>query len=155
MYDLNLPPASLKIKEQEGKKYVYDPLRRQYVRLTPEEYVRQRFVAFLVGSKSYPESRLVNEAGIEVGGVKKRCDTILYDHFLQPLMILEYKAPTVAVTQRTFNQIARYNMALKVPWLVVSNGLSHFCCRIDRESGEVLFMKEIPDYGELSVGRDG
>jgi type I site-specific restriction endonuclease len=92
---------------------------------------------------------LVNEVGIVLGNVKKRCDTVLYDDYLQPLMIVEYKAPNIPVTQETFDQIARYNMSLNVPWLMVSNGLQHFCCRI--EKGEYVFLKEIPDYEDFKM----
>lgn len=152
MSDLNLPPANLKIKKQEGKEYVFDTLRKQYVRLTPEEFVRQHFVSYLVDYKNYPAGRLANEVQIALGNVTKRCDTILYDDFLQALMIVEYKAPSVTIDQKTFDQIARYNMSLNVPWLIISNGMQHFCCRINREENEVIFEKEIPNYEELKIG---
>ena len=144
---LNLPPVDLKICKQEGKDYVFDGLRRQYVRLTPEEFVRQHFISYLLNYKNYPAARLVNEVQISLGNVNKRCDTILYDDFLQPLMIIEYKAPSVSIDQKTFDQIARYNMTLNVPWLVISNGIQHFCCRIEKE--DVVFEKEIPDFKNL------
>lgn len=149
MLELNLPPAELKIKEKNGKAYVFDRLRKLYVRLTPEEFVRQHFISFLITQKNYPQSRLANEAGIELGNVKKRCDTVLYDEYLYPLMIIEYKAPSVIIKQNTFDQIARYNMSLRVPWLVVSNGIQHYCVRIDYESGKYLFYNEIPEYSAL------
>jgi len=132
-----------------GKDYVYDKLRKQYVRLTPEEYVRQHFIAFLVEYKRYPEGLLANEVSIVLGNVTKRCDTVLYDKFLQPQMIIEYKAPSVAINQHTFDQIARYNMKLQVPWLIISNGLQHYCCCVDKEKGEYSFLKDIPLYDEL------
>jgi predicted type IV restriction endonuclease len=151
MLELNLPPAELKIKEENGKAYVFDRLRKIYVRLTPEEFVRQHFVSFLIAHKNYPQSRLANEIGIELGNVKKRCDTVLYDEYLHPLMIIEYKAPSVAIKQDTFDQIARYNMSLKVPWLIVSNGMEHYCCQVDYAAGKYSFHHEIPGYGELRV----
>ena len=144
---LNLPPADLKIQKREGKEYVWDCLRKQYIRLTPEEFVRQNFIAYLTDYKNYPAGRLANEVCISLGNVSKRCDTILYDDFLQPLMIIEYKAPAISINQKTFDQIARYNMSLKVPWLLVSNGIQHFCCRIGEN--EVIFEKEIPDFEKL------
>lgn len=149
MPELNLPPAELKTKIQTGKDYVFDGLRKQYVRLSPEEWVRQHFISFLIKHKHYPQSLLANEVEITLGNVKKRCDTILYDRFLRPLMIIEYKAPHIPIGQQTFDQIARYNMSLNVPWLIVSNGMQHFCCRIDTEKQEYLFQKEIPNYEEL------
>jgi hypothetical protein len=149
MFSLNLPPAHLRIKKQENKEYVFDRLRKQFVRLTPEEFVRQHFINYLIECKNYPEGLLANEVCIELGNLNRRCDTVLYDNFLQPQMIIEYKAPTVAINQNTFDQIVRYNMSLQVTWLVVSNGLKHFCCYIDKEKGEYFFLKDIPLYNRL------
>ena len=147
MTPLNLPFAELKTKTQNGKVYVFDCLRKQFVRLTPEEYIRQQFVSFLIEHKAYPSGRLANEVGIVVGSVRKRCDTVLYDSYLQPLMIIEYKSPTIPINQKTFDQIARYNLALQVPWLIVSNGIQHFCCRLDGD--EYIFVNEIPEYDRV------
>jgi predicted type IV restriction endonuclease len=149
MTHLNLPPAELKLKEQNGKTYIFDRLRKQFVRLTPEEFVRQHFVSFLIEHKGYPSSRMANEVGITLGNVKKRCDTILYDDYLQPLMIIEYKAPSAVISQKTFDQIARYNLALNVPWLIVSNGIQHFCCRMEQEKNEYVYINEIPEYSRV------
>jgi len=149
MMQLNLPVIELKIKKLNGKDYVYDSLRQQFVRLTPEEYVRQQFVSFLTEHKAYPSSRLANEITIDLGNVRKRCDTVLYDNYLQPLMIIEYKSPFTGISQKTFDQIARYNLVLQVPWLIVSNGIQHFCCRIDPEKNEYVFINEIPEHGKL------
>jgi hypothetical protein len=149
MLELNLPPVNLKIREKEGKNYVFDRLRKQYVRLTPEEYVRQHFISFLIEYKQYPEGLLSNEVSIELGNVKRRCDTVLYDKLLQPQMIIEYKAPEIPLTQSVFDQISRYNIRLQVTWLIVSNGLQHYCCYIDKEKGAYSFLKDIPSYGEL------
>jgi len=146
---LNLPPAELKIKRENGKEYVFDRLRKIYVRLTPEEFVRQHFISFLITRKNFPQSRMMNEIGIELGNVKKRCDTVLYDEYLHPLMIIEYKSPSVIINQKTFDQITRYNMRLKVPWLIVSNGIKHFCCKVDYETENYYFYKEIPEYSIL------
>ena len=148
MYSLNLPLAELKIKKQNGKDYVFDRLRKQFVRLTPEEFVRQQFVSFLIEHKGYPAGRMANEIGIVLGNVRKRCDTVLYDNHLRPLMIIEYKSPSTVISQETFDQIARYNLALQVPWLIVSNGIQHFCCRIDPEKKEYVFVNEIPKHEE-------
>jgi len=149
--ELNLPSAELKIKKENGKEYVFDRLRKLYVRLTPEEFVRQHFVSFLITYKNYPQSRMANEIGIELGNVKKRCDTVLYDEYLHPLMIIEYKAPSITINQNTFDQITRYNMRLNVPWLIVSNGIQHYCCCVDYKTGKYSFFKEIPKYSELKI----
>jgi hypothetical protein len=151
MFDLNLPPASLRIRKQEEKNYVFDRLRKQYVRLTPEEYVRQHFISFLIEYKQYPEGLLSNEVTIELGNVKRRCDTVLYDKLLHPLMIIEYKSPEVPITQQVFDQISRYNMNLQVPWLIISNGLQHYCCLVDKKKGGCSFLKYIPEIGKLII----
>jgi hypothetical protein len=151
MLELNLPPAGLRVRQQQGKEYVFDRLRKQYVRFTPEEHVRQRFISFLIEYKNYPEGLLANEVCIALGNVKRRCDTVLYDKFLQAQMILEYKAPEILLSQNVFDQIARYNMSLQVPWLIVSNGLQHFCCFIDKEKKSCSFLKDIPEFGELEI----
>ncbi len=149
MTSLNLPSFEIKIKEKNGKHYVFDRLRKQYVRFTPEELVRQHFTNYLIEYKKYPESLLANEVGILLGNVKKRCDTVVYDHQLNPLCIIEYKSPEISITQSTFDQIARYNISLQVPWLIVSNGSEHFCCRICYKTGKYIFEKDIPEYENL------
>jgi hypothetical protein len=148
MSGINLPPAELKIRKQENKEYVFDRLRKQYVRLTPEEWVRQHFINYLIEYKHYPEGLLMNEVAISLGNVNRRCDTVLYDTYLQARMIVEYKAPSVTINQATFNQILRYNIVLKVPWLIISNGIHHYCCQIDK-NGNYTYLKEIPEYQEL------
>lgn len=146
---LNLPPADLKIISENGETKVFDSLRNKYIVLTPEEYVRQSFVAWLRNSLHYPGSLMANEVGIEVNGTKKRCDTVIFEPSGSPLMIVEYKAPAVTVTQDTFDQIVRYNMALKARYLVVSNGITHYCCVIDYATGLYHFIPTIPDYIKL------
>ena len=149
MSDLNLPSFELKIKKQNNKDYIFDRLRKQFTRLTPEEYVRQHFINYLIEHKNYSEALMANEVVIEVGNMKKRCDTVLYDKFLNPVLIVEYKSPSVKITQETFDQIVVYNTTLRVPWLIVSNGLEHFCCKIDYETGCYGFEPQIPCYNEL------
>lgn len=149
MTGLNLPSFELKITKRNNKDYIFDRLRRQYVRLTPEEYVRQHFIHFLIEYRNYPQALLANEVGIEIGNVKKRCDTVLYDKHLNPLVVVEYKAPAIEITQKTFDQILRYNMTLQVPWMIVSNGMQHFCCKINIEEGTYRFEKDIPFYENI------
>lgn len=128
---------------------VYDRLRGKYVALTPEEFVRQHFVEYMVEHLHYPESVMANEIGIELNGRKKRCDTVVFGNDMHPLMIVEYKAPGVNVTQEVFDQIVRYNMSLRARYLVVSNGLRHFCCVIDYAGSGYQFIPRIPDYRDL------
>lgn len=147
---LNLPSVELRIREEEGMTKVFDPLRRKYVALTPEEYVRQHFTAWLQEGLHYPASIMANEIAIEVNGTRRRCDTVVFRPDSTPLMIVEYKAPSVTVTQETFDQIARYNMTLKAKYLVVSNGRNHYCCVIDYDTRSYHFIPTIPDYREIN-----
>lgn len=149
MYQLNLPRYDIRIGEQAGRRTILDVLRRKYVALTPEEWVRQHFVHFLIGHKGYPPALLANEIELRSGTKRLRCDSVLYDSSLRPRMIIEYKAPTVAIQQKVFDQISVYNMLLHVDYLVVSNGLSHYCCRMDYANRRYVFLREIPDYQEL------
>ncbi len=144
--EINLPPYDIKMREQGGKRQIFDFLRRKYVALTPEEWVRQHFVHFLINHKGYPQGLLANEVELKVGNKKLRCDTLLYNRVLQPQMIIEYKAPHVEITQQVFNQITVYNHLLHVDFLVISNGLQHFCCRMDYDHQSYAFLQEIPDY---------
>lgn len=146
MQPLNLPKTDLKIVKRNERRTIFDPFRRKYVTLTPEEWVRQHFVHFLVEHKGYPASIIANEVALELNGTKKRCDTVIYDNEAQPLMIIEYKASSVEITQEVFNQISRYNIKLKVRWLIVSNGLQHYCCRVDYDGMHYCFVPEIPTY---------
>ena len=129
---------------------VFDPLRQKYVALTPEEYVRQHFTSWMHTSLHYPLSIISNEIGIDFNGMKKRCDTVVFRPDGTPLIIVEYKAPDVAVTQAVFDQIVRYNMTLRARYLIVSNGLNHYCCVIDYASNSYHFIPDIPDYREIN-----
>ena len=146
MQQLNLPPHSFKIKTENGKNLIFDEIRKRYIVLTPEEWVRQHFVAYLINEKKYPKALIANEITITLNGLKKRCDTLIYNRQGEIVMIIEYKAPDVAITQKVFDQIAVYNMRLKVRYLVVSNGLAHYCCRVDVENSRYEFLTEIPFY---------
>ncbi|MDR1646115.1 MAG: type I restriction enzyme HsdR N-terminal domain-containing protein [Tannerellaceae bacterium] len=149
MLVLNLPVFNVKIKEKGGKRMIYDQLRRKYVALTPEEWVRQHFINYLISEKRYPAGLLGNEVTLRQNETSRRCDTIVYNRFLTPLMILEYKSPDVLIKRAVFDQICRYNASLRVRYLTVSNGILHFCCRIDYETQSYSFLKSIPDYDEL------
>ncbi|MDR1811006.1 MAG: type I restriction enzyme HsdR N-terminal domain-containing protein [Prevotella sp.] len=150
MFELNLPAYAIKIKNGEKFKLIWDRLRRKYVALTPEEWVRQHFVNYLITKKSYPPALVANERQITLNSRLRRCDTIVYSRTLAPVMIAEYKSPDVRITQEVFDQIARYNIVLKVNYLVVSNGLQHYCCRMDYDNQSYQYMAEIPKYEELT-----
>ncbi|MCR5850364.1 MAG: type I restriction enzyme HsdR N-terminal domain-containing protein [Bacteroidaceae bacterium] len=149
MQVLNLLKTDLKIITKDGKQLVFDILRRKYVALTPEEWVRQQFVHYLIQHKGYPSECIGNEISISLNGTKKRCDSVVYGCNAQPIMIIEYKSPNVDITQHVFEQISRYNIKLKVKWLVVSNGLQHYCCKINYENGTYQFVEDIPAYEDI------
>ena len=149
MHSLNLPSYNAKITRKNGKLYIYDPLRRKNVKLTPEEWVRQHFVNFIVTEKSYLPELIANEVSLNVNSTAKRCDTVVYDNYLKPLIIIEYKAPEVTITEDVFEQISRYNSILKVPYLIVSNGIMHYCCKIDYQTMNYSFMNDIPSYHDI------
>ena len=139
MITLNLPQYPIKVTKRDGRTVVFDELRRKYVALTPEEWVRQHFVHYLVA----------NEISLTLNGTAKRCDTVVYDRQARPRVIVEYKAPHIEITQKVFTQISRYNMVLRVDYLIVSNGLQHYCCRMDYETNSCKFLPDIPGYGEI------
>ena len=149
MLQLNLPAYSFNIKKEKGKSFIFDSIRKRFVSLTPEEWVRQNFVAFLAEEKKYPRALIANEMTISYNGLKKRCDTLVYNRKGEIILIVEYKAPNVAITQEVFDQVAVYNMKLKVNFMIISNGLDHFCCRIDYENMRYDYLKEIPCFDEL------
>ena len=148
---LNLPTPNLRLrKTADGRPQVYDELRKRFVVLTAEEWVRQHFVSFLVNECGYPQGLLANEVGITVGGASRRCDTVLYAREGgAPLLIVEYKAPQIVITESVFTQVQSYNSVLRAHYLIVSNGLQHFCCQLDYENHRVKFLPQVPHYSEL------
>lgn len=146
MFPLNIPPYPAKIVIRNGKNTIFDILRKRYVTLTPEEWVRQHFIHFLIEMKNYPQSLMANEVSLSLNNMSKRCDTVLYNKDLTARMIIEYKAPTVEISQKVFTQISHYNLILKVDYLIVSNGMNHYCCKMDYTNQSYIFLKEIPDY---------
>ena len=146
---LNLPAYDVRICENNGRQMIFDFLRRKYVALSPEEWVRQHFTHFLVEHKGYPKGLLANEIELHIGDKRLRCDTLLYNKEMQPRMIIEYKAPHIKIQQKTFDQIVVYNLLLHADFLVVTNGLQHYCCQMDYERHTYRFLTDIPDYAAL------
>jgi len=146
MISLNLPSFDIKIRREGNRAVVLDPLRRRWVALTPEEWVRQHFVNLLVSEKHYPATLVANEVQLSVGEKVMRADTVVYDRTRHPRMIVEYKAPTVAITQKVFDQISVYNLLLRVDYLAVSNGRQHYVCRMDYDNEKYSFLEDLPDY---------
>ncbi len=149
---LNLPPVELRMRESQGEVKVFDTLRSKWVTLTPEEWVRQHFASWLQSEYGYPASLMANEIGIEVNGTRKRCDTVVFTREGSPRIIVEYKAPDIKITQTVFDQIVRYNMTLHADYLIVSNGLNHYCCKIDYSAGNYNFIPQIPNYSSTLGG---
>ena len=146
---LNLPTYSLRLKKQAGKTFIFDEVRKKFLVLTPEEWVRQNFICFLIRERKFPSSLMVVEGGLRLNANQFRTDLLVYDRKGQPLLIAEFKAPEVKITQAAFDQIARYNSHFGVPYLIVSNGMTHFCCQMDLTSGNYQFLKAIPVYDQL------
>lgn len=141
----------LKIEQKDGKRYVFDPIRNKHIVLTPEEFVRQLVVNYLVEEKNYNKNRLGIEKAIKVNKQLKRCDIIVFNQMVKPWLIVECKSPDVKINQATFDQIATYNYALKVPYLVVTNGIQTYCCKIDWDQKSFEFIDQIPDYLDNSL----
>ena len=150
---LNMPNYSdrIRLRKQDEQVQIFDPIRGKWLVLTPEEWVRQHFVHYLISAKGYPASLMANETAINLNKIKLRCDTVVYDKSLTPRAIVEYKAPSVPITKETFSQIARYNLVLKVDYLIISNGIKHYCCKMDYATNSYSFVKEIPDYQTITT----
>lgn len=149
MENLNLPTYSFKIKSDLQRKLIFDSIRKKYVVLTPEEWVRQNFIQYLVNEKNFPASLIAVEKKVDVNLLPQRSDIVLYNSNAKPLMIVECKSTKIKITQDVFNQIARYNMVLRVPFLVVTNGLHHYCCQMDYEKQTYQFLRDIPNYQDI------
>ncbi|OFY97914.1 MAG: restriction endonuclease subunit R [Bacteroidetes bacterium RIFCSPLOWO2_12_FULL_31_6] len=148
MFQLNLPFYNIALKEENGNHFIFDDIRKKYLRLTPEEWVRQNFVKYLINEKKYPASLIVIEKGLKLNELTKRADVLIYKNS-SPILLVECKAPTVKISQNTFDQISRYNLTFKVPYLMVTNGMSHYCCQIDFENNSYHFLDDIPEFVQL------
>ena len=149
MLELNLPACQFNVKKRDGKFFIFDSQRKRFVVLTPEEWVRQHFVRFLVDEKGYPAALLAVEHQLTINNMKRRCDVVLFNRVGEPQLIVELKAPSVPISQAVFDQVAVYNSKLKVEFFFISNGLEHFACKVDMENGKYVFLPTIPDYSDL------
>jgi type I site-specific restriction endonuclease len=150
MEALNLPTYFFKIKEVTGKKYIFDEVRRRFVALTPEEWVRQHMIKFLNLERNYPLSLFSIEKKHLHNRMVRRCDFVVYSRDGNPLMVVECKAPAMEIGQQAFDQANRYNQVHKAPFLVITNGKKHFCCRINRIKQGFEFLQEIPPFNALT-----
>jgi len=143
---LNLPTYPFRIKRESGKNLIFDEIRKKFLILTPEEWVRQHLVQYLIHIKKYPRSLIIIEGGLKLNTTSKRSDILLYNNQGEKIMLVECKSPSTKIDQDTFDQIARYNIAHRVQWLLVSNGLDHHCCEIDFVNSNYRFVDEAPTY---------
>lgn len=148
MHKLNLPTYEFRTGlSEKGRPTIFDCLRKRFVTLTPEEWVRQNFIRYMIEEKGYPAGLISVEMKVDINGLQQRCDVVCFDKTGKPLMIVECKAPKVRITEEVFNQAARYNMRLNTRFLVMTNGLNHYCCEIDYENKRVVYLRDIPEFG--------
>jgi hypothetical protein len=136
----------LRVKKEKSKTFLFDPLRKKWLVLQPEELVRQLIILYLIRERGYNSNRIKVEKGLKVNDLYKRCDVLIYNLAVEPLMLVECKAPQVKVNQETFRQIAHYNLPLRVPYLLVTNGIRTYCCRMDYETEDFEYLEEVPVY---------
>ena len=148
MQKLNFPTYSFRFKSSENKISIFDCIRKKFVILQPEEWVRQHCVQYLMETKNYPKSLINVEKELTVNRLKKRYDIVIYNPDGSIHLIVECKSPTITINQRTFDQIAQYNLTLNASYLMVTNGLNHYYCQMDFENERYNFLKEIPDYNQ-------
>lgn len=149
MKELNLPPYSFKITGEAGSEMIFDPIRKKYVRLTEEEWVRQNFAQYLINVGKYPPGLMSIEVMFTMNKLKKRIDILIHDRTGQPVLIVECKAPDIQLNDEVFDQIVIYNMEFTVPYIIVTNGLDHYVCKIDHENKKYDFLHVIPLYEDL------
>ena len=150
MQKLNLPETNFKVKKTGGKVQIFDVIRKKYVALTPEECVRQNFSNYLVSNLMYPAGLIAVEMLVKVNGLSQRAEIVVYSKKGKPVIIVECKAPGVSVTKTVFNQAARYNSKLDAGYLIVTNGIEHFCAKLIDSNGNYEIMNVIPDYNDIN-----
>lgn len=151
MQKLNLPIFPVKTRLVDGQQQIFDDIRRKYVALIPEEWVRQHFINYLVNEKNFPKGLIAVEHPLTINKVNHRADIVAFASDGKPLVVIECKAPDVAINQNVIQQISRYNILLKAPILILTNGIVHFCVRIDFETSTSEPLSSIPSYQDLSV----
>jgi hypothetical protein len=147
---LALPPYPFKISDKDGVLTMFDEIRKKHIIITPEEWVRQHFVQYLINQKNYPKTLIKLEGGLKLHGMAKRTDIVVFNPAGEKILMVECKAPSVSINQKVFDQIARYNMTHKVALLAVSNGLQHYYCNIDFNAKQYRFIEHLPDYREIN-----
>jgi hypothetical protein len=149
METLNLPTYSFSVKSEAGRNYIFDAIRKKYIVLTPEEWVRQNFIRYLVSEKGFPAPLIAVEQQFIFNKMQKRSDILVYNNLGRPVVLVECKAPSVPITSSVFEQIGLYNLTHRVPWLIVTNGIKHYCCRYAEQEGKYQFSDFIPDWSAI------
>ena len=149
MPQLNLPFAALKTKSVEGTIQVFGQVRKKYFVLTPEEWVRQNLLRHLIEDLGYPAGRTAVETEISRKGAQQRADIVVHSRAGSPVLVAECKSPDLKIGQAVFDQVSKYNAALEAEYLLVTNGLTHFCYQVDRESHSYSFLDSLPHYEEI------
>ena len=148
MEELKFPKYNLQIKNIENKKYIFEPIRKKWLLCTPEEWVRVNCINYIIHTKGYPPSLISVEHQIEVYGLKKRFDLLVYDIDLSPFILIECKSPVVKINQKAFDQIIQYNLKLKCPYLMITNGLNHYFCNVIQNEKKIEFVDSVPSYSK-------
>ncbi len=146
MQPLNFPSYNFRVKNSQNKALIFDLIRKKFIVLTPEEWVRQHVVIYLINDKKYPQSHINVEKQIVINGLKKRYDIVVFNPDGTIHLLVECKAPEIKITQATFDQIARYNLDLDATYLMVTNGMSHFYCQMSKSDEKYQFLKQIPEF---------
>lgn len=147
---LNLEPHAFKLKEKNGRIYIFDELRKRDLLVTPEEWVRQHWIQQLIKENGIPKGLIQAEGGLNLNSLKKRTDLVIFNRNGERLLIAEFKAPSIKINQAVFDQIARYNIVHRVPYLLVSNGLEHYYCKVNFENSSYKFLEALPNYEVLA-----
>lgn len=151
MQQLNFPHFEFKLRNSNNRQEIFDPIRHKYVTLTPEEWVRQHLIAHLVRIKGYPVAMIGVEKQLMLNKLPKRFDLVVFGRNAAPFLLVECKAPGVEITEKTFDQAARYNMLLQAEYFLITNGLEHYTCRIDYKNKQYVFIEDIPDFDRASI----
>ena len=146
---LNLPDYSAQLRLNASGDKIFDPIRKKYVALTPEEWVRQNFLQYLIQELQFPAGLISIEMPLTLNGLSRRCDIVVFDQTGIARLIVELKAPSVTINQKTFDQIATYNLKLNVDYLIISNGIKHYCCKMDYSKNTYHFLEQMPNYSDM------
>jgi hypothetical protein len=149
---LNLPPYPFKINDSNGQLTLFDEIRKKHLIITPEEWVRQHFVQYLINQKKYPKSLIKLEGGVKLNGMPRRTDIVVFNPAGEKILMVECKAPSIAIDQKVFDQVARYNITHKIGLLAVTNGLQHYYCTVDFNNQDYKFIEELPEYVNSNQG---